>query len=124
MDLWENRRLSRYGDAIASIAFLNWKQLLGDDTALVDLAYQDFGNSTNVIDHAKLSFLSDCTVPQMEMVMNENTNAQAYPSPDDPLYGSDFVTIMGIASKCICHDFDFSNSICWMISLAVVVLGT
>ncbi|KKY37220.1 putative choline dehydrogenase [Diaporthe ampelina] len=99
LDLWENRRLSRYGDAIASIAFLNWKQLLGDDTALVDLAYQDFGNSTNVIDQAKLSFLSDYTVPQMEMVMNENTNAQAYPSPDDPLYGSDFVTIMGIAMR-------------------------
>lgn len=97
--LWENGQLSRYDVAITNIAFLNWKQLLGDDTAIVDLAYEEFGNSTNVIDQAKVSFLSDYTVPQIEMNMSENTNARSYPTPDDPLYGSDFVNINGIASK-------------------------
>lgn len=99
LTLWKNGDLSRYDAAIASVAFLNWKQLLGDDTALVDLANEDFGNSTNVIDQAKLSFLSDYDVPQIEMIMSESTNAPVYPSKNDPLYGSDFVTITGIASK-------------------------
>lgn len=99
LDLWKNRQVSRYDVTIPSIAFVNWEQILGDDTALVGLAHEDFGNSTNVVDQVKLSFLSDYTVPQMEMIMNENTRAQSYPSLDDPLYGSDFVTIMGIASE-------------------------
>lgn len=97
--LWENGQLSRYSDGIGSVAFLNWKQLLGDDTAIVDLANEDFGNSTNVIDQAKLSFLSDYTIPQIEMVLLESTNAPSYPPPGDPLYGSDFVSVIGIASK-------------------------
>lgn len=97
--LWENGQLSRYDVAISTIAFLNWKQLFGDDTAIVDLANEDFGNSTNVVDQAKLSFLSDYTVPQIEMTLSESTNARSYPAPDDPLYGSDFVNINGIASK-------------------------
>lgn len=97
--LWKKSDFSRYDTAIASVGFLNWKQILGDDTALIDLAKEDFGNSTNVIDHAKLSFLSDYDVPQVEVIMSENTNGPVYPPMDDPLYGSDFVTITGIASK-------------------------
>lgn len=72
---------------------------MGNDTAMVDLAVQDFGNSTNVIDQAKLSFLSDYDVPQIEMTLSEKTNTPSYPPPDDPLYGSDFVNINGIASE-------------------------
>lgn len=97
--LWENGQLSRYDVTIPNIAFVNWEQILGDDTAIVDQAYQDFGNSTNVIDQAKLSFLSDYTVPQIEMTMSESTNARSYPPQGDPLYGSDFVNVQGIASK-------------------------
>lgn len=66
---------------------------------MIDLASQDFGNSTNVIDQAKLSFLSDYTTPQIEMILLESTNAASYPSPGDPLYGSDFVTFIGLASE-------------------------
>ncbi|KAK7718816.1 hypothetical protein SLS63_010422 [Diaporthe eres] len=99
LTLWENGQPSRYDDGLTTIAFLNWKQLLGDDTAVVDLAIQDFGNSTNVIDQAKLSFLSDYSVPQIEMTLNEKTNTGSYPPPDDPLYGSDFVNINGIAMR-------------------------
>lgn len=99
LKLWENGQPSRYDGAISDIAFLNWKQLLGDDTAMVDLAAQVFGNSTNVVDQAKLSFLSDYDVPQVEMTLSEKTNTAGYPSPDDPLYGSDFVNINGIVSK-------------------------
>lgn len=72
---------------------------MGDDTALVELAKENFRNSTNVIDQAKLSFLSNYDVPQIEMIMSENTNGPVYPARDDPLYGSDFVTITGIASE-------------------------
>lgn len=97
--LWENGQPSRYSDALGNVAFLNWKQLLGDDTTIVDLANADFGNSTNVIDQAKLSFLSDYTVPQIEMILLETTNAPSYPPPGDPLYGSDFESVIGIASK-------------------------
>lgn len=97
--LWENGQPSRYDVTIPNIAFLNWEQILGDDTAIVDQAYQDFGNSTNVIDLAKLSFLSDYTVPQIEITMSESTNARSYPPQGDPLYGSDFVNVQGIASK-------------------------
>lgn len=97
--LWENGQTSRYDVTIPNIAFLNWEQILGDDTAIVNKAYQDFGNSTNVIDQAKLSFLSDHTVPQIEITMSESTNARSYPPQGDPLYGSDFVNVQGIASK-------------------------
>jgi hypothetical protein len=97
--LWEDGQLSRYDTATGSVAFLNWKQLVGDDKTLVELANEDFGNSTNVIDQAKLSFLTNYNVPQIEMLMSENTNGPVYPARDDPLYGSDFVTFTGIASE-------------------------
>lgn len=107
--LWKKGEFSRYDTGSASVGFLNWKQLLGDDTALVDLANEDLGNSTNVIDQAKLSFLSDYGVPQVEFVMSESMNGPVYPPPGDPLYGSDFVTITGIASKWPSGAFKFSR---------------
>ncbi|POS71834.1 GMC oxidoreductase [Diaporthe helianthi] len=97
--LWKKGEFSRYDTTISSVGFLNWRQLLGNDTALVDLAKKGFGNSTNAIDQAKLSFLSDYNVPQVEVIMSENTVGPLYPPLDDPLYGSDFVTILGIASR-------------------------
>ncbi|KAK2602260.1 hypothetical protein N8I77_008809 [Diaporthe amygdali] len=99
LDLWENKHVSRYDYSISDIAFFNWKQLLGNDTAIVDLAVQAVGNSTNVIDQAKLSFLSDYAVPQMEMTMSDSTIGPTYPSPGDPLYESDFITPLGIVMR-------------------------
>lgn len=116
--LWENGQLSRWDDVLSSIAFLNWKQLVGDDTALLNLANQSFGNSTNVVDQAKLSFLSDYSVPQIEMVMSGSTTAASYPPQGDPLYGSDFVNIQGIHSKYIYHNFSLpataSGELVWL----------
>ncbi|KAL1853963.1 hypothetical protein Daus18300_011630 [Diaporthe australafricana] len=97
--LWEQNEVSRYDYTIPNIAFMNWKQLLGDDTAIVDLGHQALDNSTNVIDQAKLSFLQDYAVPQMEMTMGDVTIGPGYPSPGDPLYGSDFVSLLGILMR-------------------------
>lgn len=97
--LWEHNEWSRYDSTIPNIAFMNWKQLLGNDTAIVELAHQALDNSTNVIDQAKLSFLQDYAVPQMEMTMGDVTIGPGYPPEGDPLYGSDFVSLLGILSK-------------------------
>jgi choline dehydrogenase-like flavoprotein len=50
-------------------AFVNWKQIVGNDTALVDLAKANAGHA---IDKAKLSYLADPTIPQVELVMENN----------------------------------------------------
>lgn len=96
--LWEDGQLSRYDYTYNGIAFLNWPQIVGNDSALVGLARQAIGNSTNVIDQTKLSFLPDDSVPQIEMAFADGLIG-TYPSEDDPLYGADFISIFAIGMR-------------------------
>lgn len=95
--LWKAGQFSRYDYTYNAIAFLNWNEVVGNDSALISLAHQAIGNSTNVIDQTKLSFLSDDSVPQIEMSFADGLIGGYLPE-DDPLYGSDFVgiTVVGL----------------------------
>lgn len=97
--LWQEGQISQYDETFSGISFLNWRQMLGNDSALINLAQQAIGNSTNVVDETKLSFLSDYTVAQVEMVFADGLIGPPYPAEDDPLYGSDFITIAGVSMR-------------------------
>ncbi|KUI63925.1 Pyranose dehydrogenase 3 [Cytospora mali] len=97
--LWKDGQFSRYDTTYNSISFLNWQQIVGNDSTLTTLAQQAIGNSTDVTDKTKLSFLSDPSVPQIELILADGTIGAGYPSEDDPLYGSDFVSIAAIAMR-------------------------
>lgn len=94
--LWQAGEVSRFEVTPSGIAFLTWPQITGgDDSKLVALAEDALGASSNVIDQAKLTFLSDYSVPQMELIIADSCLGP-YPAPDNPLYGADFVTLAPI----------------------------
>lgn len=78
---------------------MNWTQILGNDSTLTNLAQQAVGASPSVIDQTKLDFLSDPSVAQAEIVLVDGSLGPSYPAPGDPLYGADFLTLIGIAMR-------------------------
>ncbi|KAJ4409166.1 hypothetical protein N0V82_009545 [Gnomoniopsis sp. IMI 355080] len=95
--LWEASKVFRYDQSFNAIAFLNWQQITGgNDSQLVALAHEALGNSSNVIDQTKLSFLSNYSVPQMELLLGDGSLGYLYPAVGDPLYGADFVSFIAI----------------------------
>lgn len=99
--LWEASQVSRYDSTgLHAIAFLTWPQLTAASAHLVALAQAALGQSTNVIDRAKLAFLSNPSVPQLELIFTDGS-LNGYPlAPADPRYGTaDFVTISAIAMR-------------------------
>lgn len=94
--LWKAGQVSRYDVTPNAVAFFNWPQLTGgNDSLLVALAQEAVGNSSNVIDQTKLSFLSNHSVPQMEVVVVDEFLGAYLPS-SDPLYGTSFVTLVPV----------------------------
>lgn len=94
--LWKASEVSRYDETSSGIAFLNWQQLTGNASQLVALAHDALSNSSSVIDQTKLSFLSNHSIPQMDLLLSDGLLGASYPAVDDQLYGADFVTLVGI----------------------------
>ncbi|KAK4209703.1 hypothetical protein QBC37DRAFT_443170 [Rhypophila decipiens] len=81
--LWLDNKISWYDYTSTAYSFMNWQQIFGGNktavSALTKLA-QSAAQKKNVVDSTKLSYLSDSSVPQMEIIMEANfVGAFAYP---------------------------------------------
>ncbi|CAN8100133.1 unnamed protein product [Discula destructiva] len=97
LDLYRNGDPSQYDQSDKVYAFLNWKQVAGNDSLLVGLAgevLEERGNDTTAIDRIKLGYLTDDTIPQFEAELIDGyLGGKGYPSAESPLYGRTFLTI-------------------------------
>lgn len=98
LSLWQENQVSRFDGTYNAMAFLNWKQVFGENSTVVNMAQQAVGNSTNVIDKARLALLADDTVPSVEVIFADGSLGP-YPAADDPLFGSDFVTLSAVMMR-------------------------
>ncbi|KAH8194401.1 hypothetical protein TruAng_011434 [Truncatella angustata] len=97
LTLWGNREFSIYDEIPNGIALLNYNQAFGNDTAnaLLAVATEEYGNSTNTIDKKKLDLLADDSVPKVEVVFLDGyLGTGSYPTPDNPDYGNNYVTMV------------------------------
>jgi choline dehydrogenase-like flavoprotein len=95
--LWFAGNLSRYDYTGSGISLLNWKQAVGNDSELVSLARDAVGNSTNVVEQKKLTFITDDSVAKTEIIFSDgNQGLKGYPAQGTPLYGQSFLTIIPV----------------------------
>lgn len=97
LSLWRNGSLSQYDQSDKIYAFMNWDQVVGNDSYLVELAeevLQQRGNDTSASDRAKLGYLMDDSVPQFEAELIDGyIGTKGYPSVGTSLYGDTFFSI-------------------------------
>jgi choline dehydrogenase-like flavoprotein len=96
LQLWLDGEVSMYDYTGSAYAFQTWNQTLGyGDSQLVNLARTVVGNSTHPADKKKLAWMSDPTIPQMEVIFSDGyTGVKGYPAASSSLYGSDFFTLI------------------------------
>jgi len=92
---WQAGVPSKYDYTASGFLFANWKQVTGNDSALVSLARQAVGSSKDAGHKKKLEQLKDATVPQAEVIFSDGyTGVKGYPAVGTPLYGKGFVTLI------------------------------
>jgi choline dehydrogenase-like flavoprotein len=87
-NLWLQNKVSWYDYTSSAYAFLNWAQV-SKVTAkkLTQLAKDGFANSDTVVDKKKLQYLTNPSVPQLELLLEANyVGAAGYP-------GGNFITV-------------------------------
>lgn len=89
--LWLQNKVSWYDYTSTAYSFMNWNQIFSGNksavSALTKLA-QSAAQKKNVVDATKLDYLSDPSVPQLEIIMDANfVGAYAYP-------GGNFTTLL------------------------------
>lgn len=103
MALYESNATSMYDYTGSGYAFVNWTQVLGDDSTLKTLAQQAADNPLtsspfeHVRAHQLLEYLNNDTahVPQVEIVFSDGyTGVKGYPAASSPLHGSGFFTLI------------------------------
>ncbi|KAI1845959.1 hypothetical protein JX266_008046 [Neoarthrinium moseri] len=98
LTLWKNRELTVYDGVPNGISLLNWKQVIGDDSGLLGLAEEEFGQSRNPVVQKKLQLVKDDSVAKIELVFLDGYEGlQGYPAPGTPHYGEGYFTIVGAA---------------------------
>jgi len=105
---------SAYDYTGSGYAFVNWKQALGNDSALLSLARQAAHNplTSSPFERTRAKILLDYLhdeskhVPQVEVIFSDGyTGVKGYPPVSSPLYGASFFTL--IAS--IQHPFSLGS---------------
>ena len=98
--LWEAGKFSAYDYAASAYSYQNWSSILGgDSTSLVKAAQRVGAAMNNVVDDAKVRFLTNATlsqtIAQAEFILSDGyTGNKGYPLEGDPLYGKGFTTII------------------------------
>ncbi|KAK6531679.1 hypothetical protein TWF694_002855 [Orbilia ellipsospora] len=100
MALYQAGQPSEFDYNGSNFAFLNWKQILGSDSAMILLA-QQATNLSSVVDQTKLSYLTDGSIksgiPQLEIIFADGyTGTKGYPAAGTPEYGNQYITLLGI----------------------------
>ncbi|KAM5343757.1 hypothetical protein ACJ41O_012294 [Fusarium nematophilum] len=88
LNLWLQNKVSWYDYTTSAYGFLNWGQV-GNETEkdLLGLAEDGFAKNGTVVDKKKLEYLSDPSVPQLELILEANyVGAGGYP-------GGKFITV-------------------------------
>ncbi|ETS75972.1 hypothetical protein PFICI_12916 [Pestalotiopsis fici W106-1] len=95
--LWKNQEFTIYDELLDAVSLLNYKQAFGNDSdsALLRLAQDEIGQSSNILDQKKLELLANDNVAKVEMVfVDEYLGAKSYPIPTSLDYGSNYVTMV------------------------------
>lgn len=95
--LWKAGEPSLYDYTASGFTFTTWKDVLGNDSALVELAKEAAGEDASVVDQMKLEFLNDSSVPQLEVIFSDGyTGVKGYPATTSSLYGKSFFSLLAI----------------------------
>jgi len=95
LQLWFDGKYSIYDYTGSGYSFMTWEQAIGNDSALRALAEAAVGSSKHPADTKKLEWMSDYTVPQLEIIMSDGyTGVKGYPAVGTPLYGKGFFSLL------------------------------
>ncbi|KAJ4123178.1 hypothetical protein NW768_009706 [Fusarium equiseti] len=88
LNLWLQNKVSWYDYTTSAYAFLNWAQISKKTGKhLTSLANDGFASNGTVVDKKKLQYLSNLSIPQLELILEANyVGAAGYP-------GGKFITI-------------------------------
>ncbi|TDZ32385.1 Dehydrogenase citC [Colletotrichum spinosum] len=93
--LWNAGEVSLYDYTGSGYTFTTWAQALGNDSRMVSLARTAAGEDPSIVDRKKLEFMSDPTVPQLEVIFSDGyTGVKGYPASTSPLFGKGFFTLI------------------------------
>jgi choline dehydrogenase-like flavoprotein len=96
LDLWRRGQTSLYQYAGSCYGFAKWKQALGDDEKLIQLAKQS-ADASNPVDQKKLSLLVDpnSEAPDIEVVFGDGyIGTKGYPANGSVGYGKQYATLL------------------------------
>ncbi|KAI9056220.1 hypothetical protein LZ554_001148 [Drepanopeziza brunnea f. sp. 'monogermtubi'] len=95
--LWIEGKVSMYDYTGSAYTFETWDQAGEDNDRFIQLAKTAIGNSTKPSDQKMLQWLSDKTVPQLEVIFSDGyTGVKGYPAATSPLYGKGFFTLVAV----------------------------
>ncbi|KAK1992365.1 GMC oxidoreductase [Colletotrichum falcatum] len=95
--LWNAGQVSLYDYTGSGYTFSTWAQAIGNDSRLVALAEQAAGEDASIVDKKKLEFLSDSSVPQLEVIFSDGyTGVKGYPAAASPLFGKGFFSLIAV----------------------------
>ena len=95
--LWRAGQYSMYDYTGSGYTFVNWTKAIGSTEAanILSLGQQAVGTSDSVVQKKKLSFLSNPTVPQLEVIFSDGyTGVKGYPASTSPLYTKGFFSLI------------------------------
>ncbi|KAF5963889.1 alcohol oxidase [Fusarium bulbicola] len=103
-NLWLENKVSWYDYTSSAYAFLNWAQASDDvQKKMNQLAKDGFATNGTVVDKKKLEYLSDTSVPQLELLLEANyVGARGYPGTS-PNFITIFSSIMHPMSRGSVH---------------------
>ncbi|KAH7308842.1 choline dehydrogenase [Rhexocercosporidium sp. MPI-PUGE-AT-0058] len=95
LQLWIDGKDSMYDYTGSAYTFQTWDQAGEDNSKFIKLAKEAIGDSSRPADKKMLQWLSDQTVPQLEVIGSDGyTGLQGYPAIGTPLYGKGFWTFI------------------------------
>jgi choline dehydrogenase-like flavoprotein len=95
LQLWFEGKYSIYDYTGSAYSFMTWKQAIGNDSTLRALAKAAIGSSKHPADTKKLEWMSDHTIPQLEVIMSDGyTGVKGYPANGTALFGKGFFSLL------------------------------
>jgi choline dehydrogenase-like flavoprotein len=95
LQLWIDGKYSIYDYTGSAYTFMTWKQAIGNDSTLRALAKAAVGSSKHPADTKKLEWMSDHTIPQLEVIMSDGyTGVKGYPANGTTLFGKGFFSLL------------------------------
>jgi choline dehydrogenase-like flavoprotein len=96
LDLYKRGQTSLYQYAGSAFGFLKWKQALGDDSKLIELAKRS-AEKSNPVDRKKLELLKNASLgaPDLEIIFSDGyVGIRGYPANGTVGYGKQYATIL------------------------------